>query len=368
VGLTSISKKKNNGLLKNKLKIILLLVFISNITITSLKATPISRDVEITLLTPFGTPMAEAKVLVTKQDGTQLIAIADTLGKIIVQDAPGGKVNIRVLSWRNMPINYVAGNVGTGTVTVENIGQLTVQVLDARGNGLPQAFVEVSDPAHFASVTDSDGKIIIELPSGAYVVSVSKGYRTIQKAVLIKGGMQEKINFTLDILVSIKGWELSTSETIGLIITLLFILFIIYIFIHKYILCLRRHQAKIVWPPEAKNPCPDWKIEELYAMLVILFFIWGPLAAYTLWLIMVATSPSIFYVLLFLSIFILAIAGFRIIHWIVTLVAVIGIYMLILGNYNAFFDTLKLEIILGILVYYARYRRHALERWLTRPE
>jgi hypothetical protein len=251
VGLTSISKKKNNGLLKNKLKIILLLVFISNITITSLKATPISRDVEITLLTPFGTPMAGAKVLVTMQDGTQLIATADTLGKIIVHDAPGGKVNIRVLSWRNMPINYVAENVATGTVIVENIGQLIVYVCSTTGVGISGARVEISNgQTKIISWTDMRGILVIELPSGEYSIKASRGGRESERDASVSGGETTEVYLPIDIFITIGGyWDLNSSEFLGLLFLLSVLFFLIYIIIKEYTVYLQRKRSRILKHP-----------------------------------------------------------------------------------------------------------------------
>lgn len=251
MNLTSISKKKNNGLLKNKLKIILLLVFIFNITIPSLKATPISRDVEITLLTPFGTPMIGAKVLVTKQDGTQLIAIADTLGKIIVQDAPGGKVNIRVLSWRNMTIDYEAENVATGTVIVENIGQLIVYVYSSTGVGISGARVEISDGrTKIISWTDTRGILVIELPMGGYSVKASRGGRESERDARVSGGETTEVYLPIDIFITIGGyWDLSSYDFLGLLFLLWVLFFSIYIIIKEYTVYQQRKRSRILKHP-----------------------------------------------------------------------------------------------------------------------
>jgi len=61
-------------------------------------------------------------------------------------------------------------------VTVPKIGKLTVKVLGARGQGIDGATVAIEKVGTFT--TDASGVVSLELPSGSYSVTASKGGRT----------------------------------------------------------------------------------------------------------------------------------------------------------------------------------------------
>jgi hypothetical protein len=211
-------------------------------------------DVTITLTTPFNTPMAGATATVTKLDGTTMILTADAQGRIVVPEAPLGKVDVTITSWKGMPVNYKATGVTTGTVTAANIGKLVVTVVGARGQGLEGARVSVSGAGvTIVGTTDPAGKFAVELPAGTYTVTAEKGGRTASASVTVSGGQTAEQTLRVDIFMTIAGWEMSFSEFIGLLLLIAVLTIVLFIVGHEYAVWRRRRLARAIVPAKPEG-------------------------------------------------------------------------------------------------------------------
>jgi hypothetical protein len=211
-------------------------------------------DVTITLTTPFNTPMAGAIVTVTKLDGTTLTLAADSQGRIVVPEAPLGKVDVTITSWNGMPVNYKATGVTAGTVTAANIGKLVVTVVGARGQGLEGARVSVSGAGvTIVGTTDPAGKFAVELPAGTYTVTAEKGGRTASASVSVSGGQTAEQTLRVDIFMTIAGWEMSFSEFIGLLLLIAVLTIVLFIVGHEYAVWRRRRLARAIVPAKPEG-------------------------------------------------------------------------------------------------------------------
>jgi len=204
-------------------------------------------DVTITLSTPFNTPMAGASVTATKLDGTKLTLTADAGGRVTVTEAPLGMVEITVETWNGMPVNYPAGRVAAGAVTVKNIGRLVVTVVGARGQGLEGAKVLISGVPE-AGTTDTAGKFSIELPAGRYTVTAEKGGRTASASVDVTGGQTAEVTLKVDVFMTLAGWEMSFSEFVGLLLLIALLAIVLFIIAHEYAVWRRRRLARAIVP------------------------------------------------------------------------------------------------------------------------
>jgi hypothetical protein len=211
-------------------------------------------DVTITLTTPFNTPMAGATATVTKLDGTTLTLTADSQGRIVVPEAPLGKVDVTITSWNGMPVNYKATGVTAGTVTAANIGKLVVTVVGARGQGLEGARVSVSGAGvTIVGTTDPAGKFAVELPAGSYTVTAEKGGRTASASVSVSGGQTAEQTLKVDIFMTIAGWEMSFSEFIGLLLLIAVLTIVLFIIAHEYAVWRRRRLARAIVPAKPEG-------------------------------------------------------------------------------------------------------------------
>jgi hypothetical protein len=211
-------------------------------------------DVTITLTTPFNTPMAGATATVTKLDGTTLTLTADAQGRIVVPEAPLGKVDVTITSWNGMPVNYKATGVTAGTVTAANIGKLVVTVVGARGQGLEGARVSVSGAGvSIVGTTDPAGKFAVELPAGTYTVTAEKGGRTASASVSVSGGQTAEQTLKVDIFMTIAGWEMSFSEFIGLLLLIAVLTIVLFIIAHEYAVWRRRRLARAIVPAKPEG-------------------------------------------------------------------------------------------------------------------
>ena len=206
-----------------------------------------NADVVIFLATPFNTPMAYAEVIVTKMDGTALSLTADAQGRIVVPDVPRGVVDVTVLMWNGMPINYKAVGVTTGVVVVPTIGKLIVTVVGARGQGLEGAIVRVQgDGIVVFGASNTAGLLTVELPAGTYTVIAEKSGKTASASVLVVGSRITELTLKIDIFMTIAGWEMSFSEFVGLLLLIAVLTLLLFIASYEYTVWRRRRLARAI--------------------------------------------------------------------------------------------------------------------------
>ncbi|MGB9786534.1 MAG: carboxypeptidase regulatory-like domain-containing protein, partial [Infirmifilum uzonense] len=207
-------------------------------------------DVQLTFTSPFGTPLANAAVQITTPDGRTISDTLDSSGSITVKEVPPGKISFSVGTWKGLNIGY-SGSVDRQPsvgITVPSIGKLTVKVVGARGQGVEGATVTVQNVGSFTS--DASGIVTLEIPQGTYTVTASKGGREASGTATVTGGKESTLELKLDIFLTIAGWEMSSSEFLGLILLLILIVLVIFIIAHEYSLYRRRRLAKVIAPAE----------------------------------------------------------------------------------------------------------------------
>ncbi|MGC8986913.1 carboxypeptidase regulatory-like domain-containing protein, partial [Infirmifilum sp.] len=207
-------------------------------------------DVQLTFTSPFGTPLANAAVQITTPDGRTTTETLDSSGSITVKEVPPGKISFSVGTWKGLNIGY-SGSVDRQPsvgITVPSIGKLTVKVVGARGQGVEGATVTVQNVGSFTS--DASGIVTLEIPQGTYTVTASKGGREASGTATVTGGKESTLELKLDIFLTIAGWEMSSSEFLGLILLLILIVLVIFIIAHEYSLYRRRRLAKVIAPAE----------------------------------------------------------------------------------------------------------------------
>ncbi|MGC9096486.1 MAG: carboxypeptidase regulatory-like domain-containing protein [Infirmifilum sp.] len=207
-------------------------------------------DVQLTFTSPFGTPLANAAVQITTPDGRIISDTLDSSGSITVKEVPPGKISFSVGTWKGLNIGY-SGSVDRQPsvgITVPSIGKLTVKVVGARGQGVEGATVTVQNVGSFTS--DASGIVTLEIPQGTYTVTASKGGREASGTATVTGGKESTLELKLDIFLTIAGWEMSSSEFLGLILLLILIVLVIFIIAHEYSLYRRRRLAKVIAPAE----------------------------------------------------------------------------------------------------------------------
>ncbi|GEM_PF-716886 len=205
-------------------------------------------DVILSFKTPFGTPLAGATVVITKPGSSQEIsATLDANGEITIPEVPPGQLKVAVKDWKGLNINYettVAREMAA--ITVDKIGKLVVHVVGSRGQGLAGASVEIEGVGTYT--TDSSGSVELELPAGTYKVTASKGGRTASTTVAVQGGKTATAELKLDIFISIAGWEMSSSEFLGMLLLFIILVIVLFIIAHEYSAWRKRRLAKVIAP------------------------------------------------------------------------------------------------------------------------
>ncbi len=205
-------------------------------------------DVTLSFKTPFGTPLAGATVEVVKPGSSQPItATLDANGEITIPEVPPGQLKVTVKNWKGLNINYettVAREIAA--ITVDNIGKMVVHVVGSRGQGLAGASVDIANVGTFT--TDSSGTVELELPAGTYKVTASKGGRTASTTVAVQGGKTATAELKLDIFISIAGWEMSSSEFLGMLLLFIILVIVLFIIAHEYSAWRKRRLAKVIAP------------------------------------------------------------------------------------------------------------------------
>jgi hypothetical protein len=208
------------------------------------------RDVKISFASPFGTPLAGATVELTKPDGAKVTEVLGPDGTAILREVVPGTISFTVKDWKGIPIGWSgsAARAPVIAVTVPKIGKLTVRVLGARGQGIDGATVAIEKVGTFT--TDASGVVSLELPSGSYSVTASKGGRTASATAAVADGKETVTELKLDIFLTIAGWEMSSSEFLGLVLLLVLLVLVLFIIAHEYAVYRRRRLAKVIAPAE----------------------------------------------------------------------------------------------------------------------
>ncbi len=186
-------------------------------------------------LTGGGAPLSGAVVEVEKLDGTRLRLTAGPDGTVTVTEVPLGILRVRVVSWKNVPVNYECVTTpGNRSITVKGIGRIVVTVTGSRGQGLPGALVKVlyGDMEVESGSTDESGVYRTLLPSASYVLRVEYGGAVAERSVELKDYLEVKI--PLDVFIVIGGYPVSSAEFVGIIALAVALVFVVFVVAYEY--------------------------------------------------------------------------------------------------------------------------------------
>ena len=180
-------------------------------------------DLSFRLLSPFGSPLASAKLELVKLDGTRVTTIADLEGLVKVPEVPLGRVRITRVIWKGVDITEygmepVEVTLETRSVVVKGVGRLTIRVIGAFRQPDTET-VTIEGPGVFTKTVRVEGSWSEEVPAGTYTVA--------GRSVEVKAGEEAVVAVTTG---RIFGWPISTILIwiVGIIILATIIAILIY--------------------------------------------------------------------------------------------------------------------------------------------
>ncbi|MCD6457216.1 MAG: hypothetical protein J7K82_00060 [Thermoproteales archaeon] len=207
-------------------------------------------DVEVSVVTPFGSFVDNAVVQVRKLDNSIVSTSTDFNGKILVREVPKGTVYVKIISWKGFTIDskWYEASLDDNVVVIEEIGLARVKVVGERGQGIAGVNVVVENTP-LSGATGEDGTVEFLLPFGNYVIKVCYGNVCESKSVSVAGGKISETTIQLPVFLEL-GPELSLSfkDLIILIIVLLAIIVALYIALSEYAVWRRKKIAAALKP------------------------------------------------------------------------------------------------------------------------
>lgn len=155
----------------------------------------------VKLVTPFDTPLSQAQVFVSCEDGQSYRAASDASGFLELRCR---RARLTVEQWLAAPLNYtIEVNMGD-VVKVRPVGKVTVTVTGALNQPLPNVEVRfINRWAELVGTTGSDGSLTAVIPAGAYSLKVSKGGKVQTFELNLKDESTEKLSVTLDVALTL---------------------------------------------------------------------------------------------------------------------------------------------------------------------
>jgi len=189
----------------------------------------------IRVLTPFGTPMKDALVEVTKLDGTTIRGYLDSEGAIRVREVPLGIVRLRIISWKGFTVNFsVTVTIHNTTVTCGKIGKLIIQVISQTGQPVPYATIIIKNSeAEVHGLSDQGGVFMIELPEGDYEVRVIYASKEAKVGVHVMRAKEAAVKVVLPFFLIVGGVPLDLWLLVGIIVVAAVIVLVIGILLYE---------------------------------------------------------------------------------------------------------------------------------------
>jgi len=199
-------------------------------------------DFTVTVVTPWGTPLAGAKVKVeVPATGETIEGTLDETGSITLTDIAKGEVKITVTEWKNVAVNWETTVIYTAPkVVCSNIGKLVIKTVGARGQPLDAA-VAIKG---VTTATAKEGVLEVELPAGSYEVTVEYGGKKVTETLTVEAGKVTEKTFQLDIFIQLAGWPMTLPEFFGFILLIVFIIIALFLLMHEYSVWRRKRLAK----------------------------------------------------------------------------------------------------------------------------
>ena len=184
-----------------------------------------------------------AVVVAEKLDGTRVELTIGPEGYFTVKEVPLGILKVTIVSWKGVPIGYtVYVTPRNATITCPKIHMVTVRVVGARGQGLEGASVSIyyNNVLVERGSTDSSGVFKTLLPEETYKLRVEYGGKKVETSLESPG--TKTVGF--DVFIVLAGWQLSTTEFIGLIVLTAIIIVMIIVISYEYMAWRRRRLVK----------------------------------------------------------------------------------------------------------------------------
>ncbi|RLE68056.1 MAG: hypothetical protein DRJ34_03750, partial [Thermoprotei archaeon] len=127
----------------------------------------------IKVLTRYGSPLSNALVKVVYLDGTSKMYFLDNNGELMLRDVPLGIVKLKILSWKNISINFERiVTYMNSTIIYNDTGILVIRVLDYFNEPINGVNIKILYDKNIIEIssTNSSGIYVIELPKGNYTV------------------------------------------------------------------------------------------------------------------------------------------------------------------------------------------------------
>lgn len=198
-------------------------------------------DFTITVVTPWGTPLAGAKVKVSIPGAGEITGTLDETGSITVQNVPGGEVTLKVVEWKKVALDWsTTVSYKAPKVTCDKVGKLVIKTVGARGQPL-EAAVAIKG---VTTATAKGGVLEVELPAGSYEVTVEYGGKKVTETLTVNAGEVTEKTFQLDIFIQLAGWPMTLPEFFGFILLIVFIIIALFLLMHEYSVWRRKRLAK----------------------------------------------------------------------------------------------------------------------------
>jgi len=145
-------------------------------------------------------------------------------------------LEVNVLEWRKMPVEYYAEIKAKEYMDLEvpKIGRFVVKVIGSRGQGLKGANVVLKGAATIRGATNEAGIASFEVVEGSWTITAEKGGKKASTTEEVGGGEEKTVTIQLDIFLSILGVDLSLAEFLETILLLMAVIIATILISHEY--------------------------------------------------------------------------------------------------------------------------------------
>jgi len=210
----------------------------------------------IKVLTRYGSPLSNALVKVVYLDGTSKMYFLDNNGELMLRDVPLGIVKLKILSWKNISINFERiVTYMNSTIIYNDTGILVIRVLDYFNEPINGVNIKILYDKNIIEIssTNSSGIYVIELPKGNYTVLLKYYRENVERNLTLYPGKVNMYSFKLNIIILFSKIALSFTEFMMLLLSIFLLVVIVFIILYEYHLWRRRRLLKTVIRYERKK-------------------------------------------------------------------------------------------------------------------
>jgi len=175
-------------------------------------------DLEFKVVSPFGTPLANAEVSAVVEGVGTVSFTLDAEGKGVIKEVPLGKAVIKSVTWKGVNVLAADKEVTPTVTTVQaaNIGKLTIKVTGAMGQPDTET-VSIEGPV--SKTIKVEGSYTEEVPAGDYTVNGKK--------VTVNAESEATVEISTGRLFGVP-YSTFITYIVGIIIAILIIAIILY--------------------------------------------------------------------------------------------------------------------------------------------